>query len=137
MKDAATLSEVFEGLTALSNSAFPKQCESCGKTFSNLDQLITETTTREGSGLKEIGSFSPQVEVERVCSCGQVLTETFGDRRSSGDVGAQRRALFDRLLSLLTEGGMPTLMAKKELVKVMKGQPSELLNREQLARFFS
>ncbi|WP_133297384.1 MULTISPECIES: oxidoreductase [Motiliproteus] len=138
MQNSATLSEVFEGLTALSNGAFPKQCGSCGKSYADLEQLVAETSTSEdGSGLKQVGSFSPQVEVERICSCGQLLTETFGDRRSSGEVGAQRRALFDRLLSLLIEGGMPTTMAKKELIKVMKGQPSELLNRDQLARFFS
>ena len=134
---AATLTELFDGLKALSDSAFPKTCDSCGKSYTSLEQLISETATSEGSGLKQVGSFSPQVEVERVCSCGHILTETFSDRRASGEVGNQRRALFDRLLGLLTEGGMPTKMAKKELVKVMKGQPSELLNREQLARFFT
>ena len=135
---AATLSEVFDGLQALSHSAFPKQCDSCGKQYASLEQLISETQPPQGSGLKECaGDSAATVEIECQCSCGSLLTETLADRRSSEGVGSQRRGLFDRLLSLLTEGGMPEKMAKKELLKVMKGQSSELLNRDQLARFFS
>ncbi|MEH6470577.1 MAG: hypothetical protein V7752_04940 [Halopseudomonas sp.] len=138
MQASAALTEVFDGLQALSDSAFPKQCTSCGNKYATLEQLISETTPQQGSGLKEMaGGLSPTVEVERLCGCGSTLTESFNDRRSSGGVGSQRRGLFDRLLSLLTEGGMPQKMAKKELLKVMKGQPSNLLDKEQLARFFS
>mgnify|MGYP003624571415 CR=1 FL=1 len=135
---AATLSEVFDGLQALSQAAFPKQCGSCGKEYVTLEQLVEGTTPQQGSGLKEtLAGSSPTVEMECECSCGCLLTERFSDRRSCEAVGSQRRNLFDRLLSLLTEGGMPVKMAKKELLKVMKGQSSELLDREQLARFFS
>lgn len=135
---AITLSEVFDGLQALSDSAFPKQCASCGKQYAGLEQLVAETRPQQGSGLKEsYVDLSATVEIECQCSCGAVLTETLNDRRSYDGVGSQRRGLFDRLLSLLTEGGMPVKMAKTELLKVMKGQPSELLNRDQLARFFS
>ncbi len=133
---ASALTEVFSDLQALSNSAFPKQCDSCQKQYVSLEQLISETS-QQGSGLKQVGGFSPQVEVERICSCGNVLKEVFNDRRSTGEVGGQRRVLFDRLFGLLTDGGMPEIMAKKELLKVMKGQPSELLNKDQLAQFFS
>lgn len=134
----SALSDVFAGLQALSKSAFPKQCASCGKQYASLEQLVTETRAQQGSGLKESrADLSATVEIECQCSCGAVLREAFNDRRNYDGVGGQRRGLFDRLLGLLTEGGMPVKMAKKELLKVMKGQPSELLDREQLARFFS
>ncbi|MEH6650956.1 MAG: hypothetical protein V7707_13090 [Motiliproteus sp.] len=133
---SSTLSDVFSDLQSLSNSAFPKHCDSCNKQYDTLEQLIAETT-QQGSGLKEVAGETPQVEVERVCSCNAFLVETFNDRRSSGATGDQRRMLFDRLFGLLTEGGMPERMAKKELLKVMKGQPSNLLDRDQLAKFFA
>ncbi|MEH6823149.1 MAG: hypothetical protein V7629_04460 [Motiliproteus sp.] len=138
MQALATLTEVFDGLQALSDSAFPKQCESCSKEYVNLEQLVAETTPPQGGGLKEaVDYLKPRVEMECLCSCGSLLTEAFNDRRASEGVGSQRRSLFERLLRLLSEGGMPVKMAKKELIKVMKGQSSELLDREQLARFFS
>lgn len=134
---ASSLTEVFEGLQALSNTAFPKQCSNCSKEYLNLAQLIADTEPQQGSGLKQSGSLQPQVELERLCQCGHLLSETVNDRRSGDAIGNQRRMLFERLMRLLTEGGMPEKMAKKELLKVMKGQPSELLNKEQLARFFT
>lgn len=138
MQAAATVTEVFDGLQALSGSAFPKRCESCSKEYASLEQLAAETTAQQGSGLKEtVGDSTPRVEMECQCSCGSLLTEAFNDRRASEGIDSQRRSLFERLLSLLTEGGMPVKMAKKELIKVMKGQTSELLDREQLTRFFS
>lgn len=136
MPSSATLTELFSELKALSNSAFPAQCDRCHKSYDTLEQLVAETT-QQGSGLKQVGELSPQVEMERLCSCGNRLTEMFNDRRSTGETGSQRRRLFDRLYGLLTEGGMPEKMAKKELLKVMKGQPSNLLNKDQLAQFFS
>lgn len=132
-----SLNEVFEGLQALSASAFPKQCPGCAKEYQNLEQLIAGTEPQQGSGLKQSSGLAAQVELERLCGCGALLSESVNDRRSNDAIGNQRRMLFDRLMSLLTEGGMPEKMAKKELLKVMKGQPSELLNRDQLARFFT
>ena len=133
-----TLSEIYEGLQALSAAAFPKQCQDCGKQYGSLEELIAQTSADTGSGLKASTSLlNPGVEIERSCSCGALLSESFNDRRAGGQIGAQRRTLFDRLLSLLIEGGLPQKMAKKELLKVMKGQPSDLLDKEQLARFFA
>lgn len=132
----STLSDVFTDLQSLSNSAFPKHCDRCDKQYDSLEQLISETT-QHGSGLKEVIGEAREVKVERICCCSAVLIEKFNDRRSYGSTGDQRRMLFDRLFGLLTEGGMPERMAKKELLKVMKGQPSNLLDREQLAKFFT
>ncbi len=133
----SALDQVFEQLQTLSSGAFPKRCDNCGKDYSGLGQLVAETQTQQGSGLKQVvDGLGPQVEIERICGCGSLLTEVFNDRRCRGEISSQRRILFDRLFCLLTEGGMPNNMAKKELLKVMKGQPSDLLNKEQLIKFF-
>jgi hypothetical protein len=139
-KKVTQLTALYKGLKLLMEGAFPKRCNSCGKDYATLDEFIDQTRpAADNSGLKQSLGVEDQLQVElfRNCTCGSTLMEEFGDRRSIDELGQKRRQLFDHLLNLLLEGGMPPGMAKGELLKVMKGRPSELLNQEQLQRFFS
>lgn len=132
------LGEIFEGLEALAEGAFPKRCPGCDRSFASLEGLIAETRPLAAGDLQAVlQDEGVRVQLRRRCACGTDLSALFDDRRASDPLGLKRRQLFDRLLSLLTDGGMDEAVAKVELLKVMRGEPSTVLGREQLQRLFS
>ncbi len=132
-------SELFEGLKALIEHGFPKECESCGAVYDNIEQFVELTNPVDSeTGLKaRDGQESSDVEMVRQCGCGQALCAVCENRRSCSPMAMKRRDLFEHLLGILIDGGMPRKMAKSEILKVMRGEPSQLLTNEQLQRFFS
>ena len=131
--------EVFAGLKVLAEGAFPKECSGCGKVYDTLEEFVENTSPVDSSqGLKEAGgALKPLIEMSRLCECGTGMTAQCEDRRAHSALGLKRRDLFEHLLSILSEGGMPRGMAKSEILKVMRGEGSNLLSKEQLQRFFS
>lgn len=123
--------DFFSGLRALADSAFPKHCANCGKVFASADQFILETRAiRENmSGLKQSMDDIDNtiVEVYRNCPCGSTLMDFFSDRRDISDSGLRRREKFAELLAYLIEKGWETQLARTELIKVLRGEKSELL----------
>ena len=71
--------EIFKGLKALSESAFPKRCGNCGRVFETSEQYIRETEKVSDSGLKESydDDDTPILEVYRNCICGSTLMDFF------------------------------------------------------------
>ena len=67
------------------------------------------------------------VEVYRNCPCGSTLMDFFSDRRDISDSGLRRREKFAELLAYLIEKGWETQLARTELIKVLRGEKSELL----------
>ncbi|MEH6626206.1 MAG: oxidoreductase [Motiliproteus sp.] len=132
-------SELFEGLKALIEHGFPKECDGCGAVYENIEQFVELTNPVDSdTGLKSRDEQgSADVEMVRQCNCGQSLCAVCEDRRSCNPMALKRRDLFEHLLGILTEGGMPRKMAKSEILKVMRGEPSQLLTSEQLQRFFT
>jgi len=122
---------LFEGLKALSDASFPKKCTSCGRRFESAEEFIRQTeTAREGiSGLKSTQDDSdrPIVELFRNCLCGSTLMDCFNDRRDLSHPGLRRRKLFGQLLNMLQGKGMSASMARVELIKILKGEPSSVL----------
>jgi len=124
--------EFFKGLRALAKSAFPKKCANCGREFGTAKQYLSETFhISEGqTGLKESQNDdgSTIVEAFRNCPCGSTLLDFFNDRRdTSGDSTIQRQ-YFGELIEYLVRQGMERNVARSELIKVMRGEKSELLN---------
>lgn len=123
--------DFFSGLRALADSAFPKHCANCGKVFASASQFILETRAiRENmSGLKQSMDDIDNtiVEVYRNCPCGSTLMDFFSDRRDISDSGLRRREKFAELLAYLIEKGWETQLARTELIKVLRGEKSELL----------
>ncbi|MCW8883643.1 MAG: hypothetical protein OQK12_00140 [Motiliproteus sp.] len=132
------INEVFEGLKALVEHGFPKECANCGTIYDSIERFVELTQPVDNdSGLKRQEGADTNIEIVRQCNCGQALTAVCHDRRSNNPMAVKRRDLFEHLLGILIEGGMPRKMAKSEILKVMRGEPSELLTREQLHKFFS
>jgi len=124
--------ELFEGLTALAESAFPKKCVSCGRIFESANDFLTETqdipTAKSSLKESEEEDGSIVVEVFRNCPCGSTLMDFFSDRRDFSDKGIQRRNKFEELIQFLGSKGIDKNIARIELLKVLQGKKSEILS---------
>lgn len=121
------------GLKTLSTSAFPKSCTCCGRVYETAEQYIRETQAiRQGkSGFKESVDFDDAVIIEsfRNCACGSTLMECFQNRRDTSPSGLKRREKFQELLAKLTAHGLDPAVARTELLKVVRGETSDVINR--------
>ncbi|MBI3284542.1 MAG: oxidoreductase [Burkholderiales bacterium] len=121
----------YEGLKALSRSDFPKRCACCGRVYASEADYFEQTVAIRGdrSGLKSAQDEEdgPLVELYRNCVCGSTLLAFFSDRRDLSDTGYERRELFEELLDYLERSGAERLAARMELLRVLQGQRSEML----------
>lgn len=132
MKAEHRSDDFYCNLKALSDAAFPKQCANCGLVYHSLEEFVAKTEQVAGqSGLK--GGFDdddqPIVHLFRNCACGSTLMDFFSDRRDGSQTGVQRRALFDKLICNLEEEGLSTAAARRELLKVARGESSDVLSQ--------
>lgn len=125
-----TESSLFADLQALVNTAFPKKCSSCGRNFDTADDFVRQTEAIRGkSGLKSAldDDGRPVVELFRNCPCGSTLMDAFRDRRDTSEAGLRRRAKFGELIERLVARGVTPETARAELLKVLRGEGSTLL----------
>lgn len=121
---------LFADLQALANTAFPKRCNTCGRVFHTPEEFVRETESIHGvSGFKSScdDDGRPVVELFRNCPCGSTLMDAFRDRRDTSEVGMRRRAKFGELMDRLEARGLSRDVARAELLKVLRGEGSELL----------
>lgn len=124
------MDSLYSGLKALSESAFPKKCPSCGTSFNSAEEFIRESqAVHGGSGLKSsIGDQDETiVELFRNCVCGSTLLDFFSERRDTSPQGLKRREIFGRILRFLETKGVPVATGRTELLRFMRGEHSELL----------
>ena len=123
--------EFFTGLRQLADSAFPKRCAHCGRVYRNSEEFLTATQPirPDSSGLKQSRDDDGQMIVDlfRNCVCGSTLLESFQNRRNVSKDGVMRRMLFQDMVGRLVVMGYPAETARGELLKLMRGQPNELL----------
>lgn len=122
--------ELFEGLKALSQSAFPKECANCGRVYHSPEDFVAHSEGVAGrSGLKSSCDDDdlPVVELFRNCVCGSTLMDFFSDRRDTTPAGLRRREVFAKMLTHLEQRGMSIESAREELKKLMRGDRSEKL----------
>lgn len=129
-------STLYQGLQELAESAFPKRCATCGRTFDNAQEFVKETERVRPniSGLKSVEDEdgSMIVELFRNCPCGSTLMDAFNDRRDLTQRGLKRRERFGELLDYLVEThNLEPLSARDELLKVMRGEGSKILHNIQ------
>jgi hypothetical protein len=129
-----SLDGLYDGLQALANSAFPKKCNTCGRTFENAEEFVLETEKLRPSvsGLKQSmdDDGSMIVELFRNCTCGSTLMDTFNDRRDLSSKGEKRRKRFAELQTFLVEKhDVDNIVARNELLKVMRGERSKILSK--------
>jgi hypothetical protein len=122
---------LFAGLTALAESAFPKYCKNCGRVFETAEQFLRETEQidQKRSGLKQSWDDNDVtiVEVYRNCPCGSTLMDFFSDRRDLSPAGLVRREKFGKLMEQLVAHGWSRDLAHAELLKILRGEKSELI----------
>ena len=124
--------DIFKGLRALSESTFPKYCANCGAEYATVQDYVQKTANVSGqTGLKKgyDDDDKPIVELFRNCVCGSTLMDCFSDRRDISSQGLKRRTLFGKLLSLLESKGIKSEVAREQLLLVLHGQPSKLLEQ--------
>jgi len=122
--------KLFEGLQALSDSAFPKRCSTCGREYNSPEEFFRHSTAPGArSGLKSSWDDDdrPVVELFRNCACGSTLMDVFSDRRDASDRGIKRRKIFGELLEKLIARGLDGKEARAELTNVMRGRASPKL----------
>ena len=123
---------LYQGLKALSASSFPKRCAMCGQTFDSMEAFLQKTESIRGhSGLKKGLDEADRdiVQLFRNCTCGSTLMDCFNDRRDQSEAGLKRRALFEKLLTMLTVKGLETSVARTELLRLMRGEHSPILEK--------
>jgi hypothetical protein len=119
---------LFEGLKALSDNAFPKECATCGRVYHSPEDFVQQSEDIAGrSGLKHgyDEDDRPVVELFRNCVCGSTLMDFFSDRRDASPSGLRRRQAFGKMLAHLETRGMDNQTARQELLKLMRGDASE------------
>jgi hypothetical protein len=124
---------IYEGLLAMLETEYPKTCPRCGRVYQHLESFIDRTNpvTGGGTGLMgyDTGDTMQQVAMYRNCVCGSTIATFCSDRRDSTPAGARRRLMFDQLLTQLQENGVEAPVARAELLKFLRGQPTDLLDR--------
>lgn len=131
--DNQQFDKLFTGLKALAESSFPKRCENCGRSFDSAEQFLSETQDISAYVNNDHPSSVEDginiIEVFRNCPCGSTLMDFFSERRDCSDAGVKRREIFEGLLHFLTEDGLEKYNARTELLKVVRGEKSEVLSK--------
>jgi len=126
------INNCFNGLSVIIESAFPKKCALCGKTYLTAEQFLIETHNMPNgrSSLKEAleDDGTSIVEVFRNCACGSTLMDEFSSRRDDSSSGNERRAKFDKLLILIQHHDVPVELARTEIRNLFKGQKSKTMD---------
>lgn len=132
--------DIYQGLQALAEAAFPKRCRNCGRVYHDVDSFIAETKLlkKNESGLKsttdEDGAMS--VELFRNCPCGSTLMDVFNDRRDISESGLNRRNNFDKLMTMVQKQyKVDTNTARKELLTIMNGENSKIIKNIMPTRY--
>ena len=129
---ADDVEDLFAGLQALSDASFPRTCPTCGCTYDSAEDYVRKTQALGGrSGFKgsESDDGKPMLELYRNCGCGSTLLEFFSERRDTTEEGQRRREVFGRIVSRLEAQGVPREDARRELLNLMRGGQSELIQR--------
>lgn len=124
--------DLFAGLKALTATTFPKTCATCGETYNSEEDFWEKTHSVGGqTGLKisKDEEDRPIVELFRNCRCGSTLMDCFNDRRDTSEKGLKRRELFGKLIDMLKTKGMDPNRARSELLKMINGEKSALLEK--------
>ena len=126
------LSDLYKVLQPFEEHSFPKECPKCGKVYVSLLDLICQSyNTVRSSGLAVVKGeeTKPIIGLFRNCTCGTTLFVFCKNRRDVSEQGIRRRETFDQLLKMFEAAGVDALVARQELLKILRGEESELLRQ--------
>jgi len=126
----------YRDLQEMVDTTFPKTCPKCGQVYTTKEAFLKDTipvkdlTLEDRSGLfcKDTDPDRPAVGLFRNCTCGTTLMADFKDRRDNSLEGNLRRQRFDTLIDTLSKLGISATEAREELLKILHGQGSSLIN---------
>ena len=125
-------SELYQQLRPLVENPFTKECPTCGHIFQNFDEFISQTQTDlRSSGLVELVKTNSRaiVGLYRHCSCGEMLLVLCKGRRDTTEEGIRRRIAFGEILESLKAAGVDAAVARQELLKIVRGEESDLIKK--------
>lgn len=129
--------EIYTGLRELVDSVFPLRCGNCGREYRNSAEFLaaTQPVHANSSGLQQSRDNEGHMVVDlfRNCVCGSTLLESFGNRRDLGEDGVKRRMRFQDMVDKLVAMGYTEEIIRGELLKLMRGQPNDVINLARLA----
>lgn len=111
------------GFTPLQHGAFPKSCPNCHKLYADERQFMAETVppAHVRSDVRAVEDDDERddvfLEVYRNCVCGSTLMELFHSRRDLSEEGLTRRQLFEDMLRVMEEAGIPRQEARAILLQ--------------------
>jgi hypothetical protein len=130
-QDSQWHEEIYQGLRACLQLAFPLSCPKCGREYFTLEDFIASTKPLSGgSGLREYADQKGEalVGLFRACACRAILVTLCENRRDTSVAGQVRRSRFEALLELFVNRGLEKETARRELRKLLLGQESPLLS---------
>jgi hypothetical protein len=124
--------KVLKGLRACLDLSFPKTCK-CGVVYPTLEDFVAKTDTlAAGQSLmdyKDRNNKRTIVGLYRNCRCHSTLMAVCDDRRDTSSRGIERREKFEELLKVLEEQGIERVVGRQELLKMLRGEESQLLEQ--------
>lgn len=126
-----------QALQALSIDSFPKKCEQCDRIY-----WTHQEYTRDVKNVLRIGSIKQPIhgmetsshehetDLYNMCWCGSKLVCYSEDFRTSHVAEERRRNRFGNLLELLVEQGIEANTARRELLKLMNGENSDIVQKK-------
>lgn len=136
MPDKQTqFSEIYEELKSFVDESFPQECNTCGKVYDSLAELLDDTDTvgEPGTFVDSLGyEDSPFIDMCRNCSCGSSLMVVFESRRDLSEAGQKRREKFQTMMELVVSEGVDRGTARTELLKILSGRPSKVISEQLL-----
>ena len=122
--------DVRRELDALAESSFPKTCRHCDKRYDDVGSFLAETVESTVADGAETSGPDAHAAIAffRKCTCGETLLGVVEERRDNSPEGQAHRAMFDRLLTSVVSAGYEAEVAREELLKVLNGQDSHVLN---------
>jgi len=90
---------------------------------------VKDISLEDKSGLfaLDMGETETTIGVFRNCECGTTLMADFADRRDTSEAGQRRREQFDKLMAMLTDHNMEPELARHELLQILYGKRSKVI----------
>lgn len=135
LKDIELRQSFVMGLTAFTENSFPKKCESCNKIYVTRKDLLRETgyasdshqdepSTKTNSNTQDLPH---DIEMCCNCSCGAKLVCVPIAFRTPFNTERSRREKFGVMLKSLIKHGIEEETARAELITLLSGKPSKLI----------
>ena len=124
-------SDTMHQIQQLAYLFFPKYCSSCGKFFVDVEAYksftgFSEDYSEQSDGQKTGAPY--KICLYDHCVCGKKLSDTFSTKKDLTPAGVKRRSAFGEVMVLLSYAGLQIETARTELLNVMRGKGSVILN---------